>query len=582
MTCEELLLLRENYQFEIKSAQGQDGNGEIPKDLWESYSAFANSDGGKILLGAKELKDGSLEFLGIKNIDKVKKDFWTTINNTQKINQNILRDLDLEVIVCENKTLILLHIARAPRVLKPIYVGQNPLTGTYLRYHDADIKAKEEIVRHILADAINESNDTFLLEGFDMEDIDSESLKAYRNIYKATKLNHPWIELDDKEFLIQLGGYKKDRKTKLEGLSVAGLLMFGKQRSILDGIPNYLVDYQEQTENPEDRWIDRITTDGTWSGNLFEFSQKVYRKLTADLKVPFKLKDSFQRIDESNIHEAVREALVNTMIHANYNGRIGIQVIKHPKGFSFRNPGLLRISKDEAFRGGHSDCRNKTLQKMFQYIGMGEQAGSGFPKMLRAWMEQHWQYPYIEENRQLETTTLYMPTISLFPQEIQDNLEDIFKIEYKKLNKDERLALILAYVEKEVTNVRLSNIGAIHPADSSKILKKLVDKSMLISEGIGRGTKYYINGVFKATDQKPAENRLKPAEQAKTILEYLKTNKTITKAQVKELLDIKDSRAKEIIKKMVDTNILIRLGSGKNTYYEVNLYEFCYNWNFSL
>ena len=266
--------------------------------------------------------------------------------------------------------------------------------------------------------------------------------------------------------------------------------MFGKFRSILDGVPNYLVDYQEQTENAEDRWIDRITTDGTWSGNLFEFSQKVYRKLTSELKVPFKLKDSFQRIDESNIHEAIREALINTLIHANYNGRIGIQVVKHPKGFSFRNPGLLRVSKIDAFKGGYSDCRNKTLQKMFQYIGMGEQAGSGFPKMLRAWMEQHWQYPYLEENTQLETTMLFMPTISLFPKEIQDSLEELFGKDYVNLDKNERLALILAFVESEISNIRLSDIGAIHPADTSKILRKLVDKQQLISDGRGRGMKY--------------------------------------------------------------------------------------------
>lgn len=570
MTCEKLTELRENYQFEAKSAQGQNGNGEIPKDLWESYSAMANTEGGKILLGAKELKDGSLEFLGIKDIDKVQKEFWTTINNPQKVNRNILNEIDLQVINCKEKSLILLNIPRVSRIIKPIYIGQNPLMGTYLRYHDSDIKANEDIVKHFLADAVNESNDTSIMEGFTMEDIDVDSLKAYRNIYKSTKLNHPWIELDDKEFLIQLGGYKKDRKDNLEGLTLAGLLMFGKFRSILDGIPNYLVDYQEQTETPEDRWIDRITTDGTWSGNLFEFGQKVYRKLTSELKVPFKLKDSFQRIDESNIHEAIREALVNTLIHANYNGRIGIQIVKHPKGFSFRNPGLLRVSKEDAFKGGHSDCRNKTLQKMFQYIGMGEQAGSGFPKMLRAWMEQHWQYPYLEENTQLETTTLFMPTISLFPKEIQDSLEELFGNLYINLDKNERLALILAFVESEVSNIRLSDIGAIHPADTSKILRKLVDKQLLLSEGIGRGTKYYINQDFDNTGGKPGETVGKPVEQEIVILDYLKEHNKISTSEVKQLLDLKDSRSGEILRKMVDKKLIIKLGSGKNTYYEVN------------
>lgn len=577
MTCEELLELRENYQFEAKSAQGQNGNGEIPKDLWESYSAMANTDGGKILLGAKELKDGSLEFLGINDIDRVQKDFWTTVNNPQKVNKNILNDADLQVINCQEKDLILINIPRVSRTIKPIYIGQNPLTGTYLRYHDSDIKANEDIVKHFLADAINESNDTFIVEGFTMDDIDMDSLKAYRNIYKSTKLNHPWIELDDKDFLIQLGGYKKDRKKQIEGLTLAGLLMFGKFRSILDGVPNYLVDYQEQTENAEDRWIDRITTDGTWSGNLFDFSQKVYRKLTSELKVPFKLKDSFQRIDESNIHEAIREALINTLIHANYNGRIGIQVVKHPKGFSFRNPGLLRVSKVDAFKGGYSDCRNKTLQKMFQYIGMGEQAGSGFPKMLRAWMEQHWQYPYLEENTQLETTMLFMPTISLFPKEIQDSLEELFGKNYVNLDKNERLALILAFVESEISNIRLSDIGAIHPADTSKILRKLVDKQLLISDGIGRGMKYYINKNFNATVGKPLETVGKPLEtvgkpleQEIVILDYLKEHNKITTSDVKRLFNLKDSRSLEILRKMVDKKLINKLGSGRNTYYGVN------------
>lgn len=52
--------------------------------------------------------------------------------------------------------------------------------------------------------------------------------------------------------------------------------------------------------------------------------------------------------------------------------RIGIKVIKHTRGFSFRNPGFLRTSKEEAFKDGFNDCKNKTLKKMFQYVGIGE------------------------------------------------------------------------------------------------------------------------------------------------------------------------------------------------------------------
>lgn len=112
-------------------------------------------------------------------------------------------------------------------------------------------------------------------------------------------------------------------------------------------------------------------------------------------------------------------------------------MVKHPKGYSFRNPGLLRVSKRMLLEVGIVIVEIKLYKRCFQYIGMGEQAGSGFPKMLRAWIEQHWQYPYLVEDTHLETTTLFMPTISLFPKEVQDALEELFGTTYVKLDKDE-------------------------------------------------------------------------------------------------------------------------------------------------
>lgn len=60
-------------------------------------------------------------------------------------------------------------------------------------------------------------------------------------------------------------------------------------------------------------------------------------------------------------------------------------VVKSPKGFLFRNPGLMRIPPERALRGGESDCRNSTLHKLFLLIGLGERAGSGLPKILHGW-----------------------------------------------------------------------------------------------------------------------------------------------------------------------------------------------------
>ena len=105
------------------------------------------------------------------------------------------------------------------------------------------------------------------------------------------------------------------------------------------------------------------------------------------------------RIDETPVHEALREALVNTLIHADYTGRVSILVVKRPDLFGFRNPGAMRMPVETALRGVLSDCRNRRLQDLFRYVGLGEQAGSGIPKVQSAWREQQWRAPELADQR---------------------------------------------------------------------------------------------------------------------------------------------------------------------------------------
>ena len=76
---------------------------------------------------------------------------------------------------------------------------------------------------------------------------------------------HVWNGIDDKEFLRNLGGYAVDRATKREGLTAAGLLMFGKGLSVRERFDNIRMDYLDQTNLAEgSRWSDRLTYDGSW------------------------------------------------------------------------------------------------------------------------------------------------------------------------------------------------------------------------------------------------------------------------------------------------------------------------------
>jgi len=175
---------------------------------------------------------------------------------------------------------------------------------------------------------------------------------------------------------------------------LAGLLMFGREESIREAIPSYHVDYREKlSDDPAVRWSDRLTLDGTWAGNLYQFYLKTAQRLFSDLKLPFELDTDLFRKGETSVHEAIREALVNALIHADYRGQGGVIVERYRDHFDFSNPGSLLVGLDQLFQGNVSECRNKSLQTMFMLIGGAEKAGSGIDRMRKGWESQHWRYP---------------------------------------------------------------------------------------------------------------------------------------------------------------------------------------------
>jgi len=253
------------------------------------------------------------------------------------------------------------------------------------------------------------------------------------------------------------------------------------------------LDYQERPDaKKEARWIDRVTLDGTWSGNLFDFYQKIIKKLTSDLKVPFEL-HAGKRQDDTPAHQALREALVNTLVHSDFTGRASLLVVKRPDMFGFRNPGLMRVPLEIAVKGGESDCRNRTIHKMFRLIGLGEQAGSGIPKIYQSWSSQHWRTPLLQEKEvPSEQTLLELRMLSLVPEEALNYLKESLGNQFDNLDKDERLILITAYVERTINHTRMMEIMDVHPHDLTKHFSRLTEMGILRQEGIGRGTIYFL------------------------------------------------------------------------------------------
>ena len=348
----------------------------------------------------------------------------------------------------------------------------------------------------MLADQREETPDARILEGFTMDDIDQLSLRQYRQLFTNRAPDHQWNPEDDRSFLMKLGGWRRERKTNLEGPTVAGLLMFGKWESIRDddAVPRFQVDYREKlSDDPERRWDDRFTLDGTWPGNLFQFYREVIRRLTRDLPIPFHT-EGLVRVEDTPVHKALRESLINALIHADYSGQGGVVISRLRHRFEMSNPGSLLVSYEQLLRGGTSECRNKSLQIMFQFLGSGDKAGSGIDAIRRGWAGQHWQSPEIGERYQPDRVDLILPILSMLPEQAMLSLRKRFGQRLDVLNELEVQALATAEVEGCVSNSRLRLVSEAHPADLTKTLQGLTTNGFFTSQGHGLGTTYVLTG----------------------------------------------------------------------------------------
>ena len=479
----------ENDELEFKGAKGG-----LPKSFWETYSAFANTNGGVVILGISE-KHGmfKLEHLTDIELNKLKKDLWSGLENNCTTNINLLNNNDVYVHNLGDANVLVIKTPRAGREQRPVYIGLNPYNGTYKRGYEGDFKCTRSEVQRMFADAdLTLTTDKRILKGYSIDDIDKESLRQYRQLFNIAKPEHIWSTLSDMDFLKQLGAYRRDRRTGEEGFTVAGILMFGKGNSITDDecLPNFFPDFRNETSlDGISRWIDRIYPDGTWEANLFQFYIRTLPRLQSFLPKPFTLAGS-QRIDQSPAHIAIREVFVNLCVHPDYKAEGSLTVIYNSGTYHFSNPGTMLVSQEQFFEGGESICRNPTLQKMFMMLGPAEKAGSGGAKIMEGWRKNNWKAPFVSERSRPDKVEIWLSMQSLIQPEILEELNQRLGMDVKAFTSNVQTILTLALTEKHISNERLRYILRLHKSDITTLLQQLCKKGLLVSDGYGRGTKY--------------------------------------------------------------------------------------------
>lgn len=402
---------KENNRIEAKKALGG-----LPRSIWETYSAFANALGGVLLLGVEEHKDKSLHPVNLPDPEKLIKEFWSIINNPIRVNTNILSEKDVYTLEVNGNHIIVINVPRAQRVDKPIFIDNNPLTGTYRRNGEGDYRCSVEEVQAMLRDAEIKTPDMTVLEEMSLDVLDFDCVRRYRYRMKKVRPGHRWEKLKDIDFLEKLGAVcripckevssnsKNTEEVALETEfhpTAAGLLMFGYEYEIVKEFPDFFLDYQEQMGEDEEITHRIVSSYGDWSGNICDFYFRVHDKITEGMEVSEDTKDA--------VYNALREAVANSIINADYYGNCGIEIIKNKSMITISNPGSFRIDVNEAISGGKSDPRNAAIIKMFTMVNVSENSGSGIPNIYRVWKKQGWKEPVIKEFFEPEEIMLMLP-----------------------------------------------------------------------------------------------------------------------------------------------------------------------------
>lgn len=474
-TILEALRKGERVTLECKKARS-----EVPSSIWSTYSAFANTLGGLILLGVEEDLDEPdiakrYTITGVSNVIKMKKDFWDTLNNASKVNVNILSDSDVDSFDFDGKTVLAIQVPRAEYMVRPVFINNNPMRGTYMRNSEGDYHCTEDVIKMLVRDAFPDGNDRMFLENYTMDDIDLHTLEAYRNHFSSRYPEHVFNKLDHKEFLRQLGGYTLDRKSGKEGLTMAGLLMFGKGLPVRERFDNLRLDYIDKSHLVgEQRYSDRLTYDGTWENNLYNFATFVLPRLTKELPRPFKMNGT-ERDDDTPQHKAVREALTNAIIHADLVIDGVLKVEKYDDRFVFTNPGLLKIPVEQIYSGYETRARNQRIQNMFRMIGFGENLGSGFPLILSAWNEKHWLEPELIEQTELRQVKLIL---HIRPANV---VKDVVKDVVKELTERQKLILDMIRQDGALSARAMSD----SLSEKEKVSERTVQRDLDIMKKMG-------------------------------------------------------------------------------------------------
>lgn len=344
----------ENITVEFKESHT-----DITKDVYETVCSFSNRDGGHIFLGVKN--NGNIIGIQDDKVDKIKKQFVTTINNDSKIYPPLyLTPVPYEA---DGKQILYIRVPASQDVVR--------CSGKiWDRNDDADIDIthhSDEVYR-----LYARKRGSFFVNKvtrFGIDSLRSDLLERARDMTRVRMKNHPWKAMSDEELLRSAGLILTDEHSQAEGVSYAGILLFGKDSTIMSVLPQHKTDAIFRVFN-----IDRYDDRDVVITNLIESYDRLMVFGQKHLNDTFHL-DGIQSVSARD--NILREIVSNLLAHRDFsNAYVAKLIIEKNRIFTenanlSHGHGALNLATFEPFP------KNPPISKVFREIGIADELGSG-------------------------------------------------------------------------------------------------------------------------------------------------------------------------------------------------------------
>ncbi len=370
-----LIQSSEKIDVEFKLAKNK-----LPSSIYETICAFNNRQGGHIVLG---VKDKNKEIIGVdaEYIDKMQKDFTTSINNPNNLYPTLY--LTPEVFDIDGKMLIYIYVPE----------GKNVCTYKkefFDRSYEGDINISRN-QNQIYKLFVRKNGDSFVKKVYTNKTISSLDLSLIERARKMAMVkdkDHPWQSMSDEEILISTGLIDKDEETGKMGLTLAAILLFGKDSVIASTLPAHKTDAIFRVQNV-DRYDDRdviITNLLDSYDRLMKFGKKHLNDLFC--------MDGIYNVNARD--KILREIFSNILAHRDYSsGFVAKFVIEKDKMFTENSSisnkvGILDLDNFKPV------SKNPLISKIFREIGLADELGSGMRNTNKYTMMYSHTYPIFE------------------------------------------------------------------------------------------------------------------------------------------------------------------------------------------